>query len=119
MCERVETSAVRSQPIRRHQRRTPRPGEEIVQSQTKVWGNCMTMQGPRSSLKKFDYVNRPRITFQLRVLNDGVITEEILRTILAYCQETGLGADRSQGAGTFDVVAFERTSDTRRATRDK
>lgn len=70
----------------------------------------MTMQGPRSSLKLFDYIDQPTITFRLRVLNDGVFKEEMLKSILEYCQENGLGADRSQGFGQFDIVSFEKMS---------
>ena len=69
--------------------------------------HAMTMQGPRSSLKFCDYVLQPEIHFSLRVLNDGVVTEDYLKTLLEYAQENGLGADRSQDFGKFDLVEFE------------
>jgi hypothetical protein len=69
--------------------------------------HAMTMQGPRSSMKLFDFIDHPTVEFRLKVLNDGVFTPELLRDILDYCQENGLGADRSQGFGQFDVVSFE------------
>ena len=69
--------------------------------------HAMTMQGPRSSLKFCDYLLQPEIAFELRVLNDGVIKEEHLRTLLEYAQENGLGADRSQDFGKFDTVLFD------------
>lgn len=66
-----------------------------------------TMHGPRSSIKFCDYVIQPEISFQLRVLNDGLITEAYLRTLLEYAQENGLGADRSQDFGKFGITRFE------------
>jgi CRISPR/Cas system CSM-associated protein Csm4 (group 5 of RAMP superfamily) len=68
--------------------------------------HVMTAQGPRSSIKFFDYLNEPEIEFHLKVLKDNVVTESVLRTILEYAQENGLGADRSQGFGQFDLVEF-------------
>jgi hypothetical protein len=70
--------------------------------------HAMTAMGPRSSIKFFDYFNRPLIEFQLKVLNDGVVTEKQIQTILEYAQENGLGADRSQGEGQFDLVSLNR-----------
>lgn len=94
--------------IKPHKRRTSRTEDEIVHTLMKTRDSCMTMQGPRSSLKLFDYIDQPTITFRLRVLNDGVFKEEMLKVILEYCQENGLGADRSQGFGQFDIVSFSK-----------
>jgi len=69
--------------------------------------HVMTIKGPRSSIKTFDYVERPEICFDLKLLNDSVITMEHLKTILEYAQDNGLGADRSQDAGKFDLVGFK------------
>ena len=69
--------------------------------------HAMTMQGPRSSLKFCDFILQPEVSFRLRTLNDGLITGEYLRTLLEYAQENGLGADRSQDFGKFDVIKFE------------
>jgi hypothetical protein len=63
--------------------------------------HVMTAQGPRTALKRTDYVDNPVIECTLRVLDDGMITEKILRFILDHASENGLGTDRSQGAGTF------------------
>ena len=67
----------------------------------------MTIQGPRSALKRVDYVEQPTITFALRVLNDNLIGKEELEKVLEHGQHLGLGADRSQGYGKFDLVAIE------------
>lgn len=66
--------------------------------------HVMTAMGPRSSIKIFDFYKKPEISFQLLVLNDGIVTSEDLRTILEYGQENGLGADRSQGFGKFNLI---------------
>jgi hypothetical protein len=68
--------------------------------------HVMTAMGPRSSIKLFDYYEKPVIEFQLKVLVDGVVTKEHLKTILEYAQENGLGADRSQSFGQFDLLEF-------------
>jgi len=69
--------------------------------------HVMTAQGPRTSIKFFDYMEQPEISFTIKVLQDGVVKEEHLRTILEYAQDNGLGADRSQNFGQFDLVRFE------------
>lgn len=61
--------------------------------------HIMTRQGPRDALKRYDYVERPRITFQLKVLDDGDITEQYLHDMLEWLEEGGYGADRAQGMG--------------------
>lgn len=63
--------------------------------------HVMTAQGPRTALKRTDYVDHAKVTSNLRVLNDGLITDAILRDILDHASLNGMGTDRSQGAGTF------------------
>lgn len=74
--------------------------------------HVMTMQGPRSSIKFYDFFKESEIRFRLKVLTDDLITENDIKVMLAYAQENGLGADRSQGFGQFDVISFEKVSDT-------
>lgn len=69
--------------------------------------HVMTRQGPRSALKKFDYVEKPTITFRLEVLNDGIVTRHRLDTVLDYCAKNGLGAMRSQGEGVIETFKIE------------
>lgn len=69
--------------------------------------HVMTRQGPRSALKKFDYVEKPTITFQLEVLNDGVVTRKRLDAVLKYCAKNGLGAMRSQGEGVIGTFKIK------------
>ena len=67
----------------------------------------LSRQGPRSTKKFIDYVESPLISFSLRVLDDEVITEEMLRTIFEYGGTHGLGQERSQGWGRYRVVKLE------------
>lgn len=68
--------------------------------------SVMTMQGPRTSIKRFEYVEDVTLQFLVKVLDDDVVTEAQLVTILEYLQEGGIGADRSQGSGTFELIHF-------------
>jgi len=61
----------------------------------------MTRQGPRSTMKYVDYLVKPTLKFQLKVLDDGIITEEILKSIFEYGAIHGLGQERSQGWGRY------------------
>lgn len=71
----------------------------------------MTAQGPRSCLKRQDYVERPTLQFEIWVFTDPpqakrAISEAELVQILKHAQENGLGASRSQQFGKFDVIEF-------------
>lgn len=70
--------------------------------------HVMGPQGPRTSIKRCAYVDHAQVTFTVRVLNVVTLSEEHLLDILAFAQDLGLGADRSQGNGKFAVVGFER-----------
>jgi hypothetical protein len=61
----------------------------------------MTRQGPRSTIKYVDYLEKPTLSFELKTLNDGVITEGMLRVIFDYGSIHGLGQERSQGWGRY------------------
>ena len=70
-------------------------------------------KGDRSALKKADYVERVMLTFHIWVLGTHPsetrhVGEKELIRILAFSQENGLGGDRSQGEGKFDVLKFEK-----------
>lgn len=70
--------------------------------------HVMTMQGPRTALKRTDVCRKVSIRCTLKVLNDGIISEDILRAILEHASENGLGTDRSQGNGTFSYTLERR-----------
>jgi hypothetical protein len=67
----------------------------------------MTMKGPRSSLKTIDYVREPTLKFVLKVLDDGVIDRDILEAIFEYGGEHGMGQERSQDWGKYELVKLE------------
>jgi hypothetical protein len=69
--------------------------------------HAMTMKGPRSSLKTIDYVNKPTLRFKLMVLDDGVVDEKILRTIFEYGGVHGIGQERSQDWGRYELAKLE------------
>ncbi len=88
--------------------------------------HVMTFKGPRDALKRGMYVVKPQVAFELKVIkpifkpkpktedakapkkSPSHIEEDTLRTLFQVAQEIGLGADRSQGEGKFDLVKFER-----------
>ena len=61
----------------------------------------MTKKGPRSTIKYVDYLEKPVLTFRLNVLDDGVITDDILKAIFEYGSVHGMGQERSQGWGRY------------------
>lgn len=67
----------------------------------------MTPLGPRSDIKCFEYVDQPEIEFTVRVLN-GVVKDALNESHLEEILDAagcfmGLGADRSQGFGRFEI----------------
>lgn len=80
-----------------------RNGEQIREADGTIqrFIQVMTMKGPRSTMKFVDYVEKPELTFQLNVLDDGVIEDDILDAIFEYGAVHGLGQERSQGWGRY------------------
>jgi hypothetical protein len=73
--------------------------------------HVMTAQGPRTSIKRTEIVEGTEIEFTLRRRrgNDKTaVRERVLLGILDYCQSVGLGADRSQGCGEFEVISVDK-----------
>lgn len=67
--------------------------------------------GPVSSIKRHEFVHRPKITFDMIIataksVNEKISDDEIAKT-LVHASEHGMGACRSQGFGRFDVVSVE------------
>lgn len=79
--------------------------------------HVMTAQGPRTALKRVDFVEGARLNFQVWLLKTAAqekrhVGEDELVQILTMMQENGVGADRSQGGGKFDIVHFEMAEDS-------
>jgi len=73
--------------------------------------HVMTAQGPRTSIKRVEMVKGAEVTFTVRRRqgrDTQSVPEPTLLAILDYCQTLGLGADRSQGYGTFTVQSVEK-----------
>lgn len=77
--------------------------------------SVITPQGPRTSIKRFEYVERAEIAFRVKILaggvGNGLVDLEKLSDMLELGQDLGLGSDRSQGDGTFDVVSLAVVTD--------
>ena len=69
--------------------------------------HTITPKGPRSSLKTIDYVDKPTLKFKLKVLDEGVIDRDILEAIFEYGGEHGMGQERSQDWGKYELVKLE------------
>jgi hypothetical protein len=63
----------------------------------------MTRRGPRSTYKFIDYVEKPKLVFVLKVLDDGVINRAILEAIFEYGGTHGMGQERGQSWGRYEV----------------
>ncbi len=76
--------------------------------------HVMTAQGPRTSIKRSDYVNSPEIEFNIAVGTKD-LTEEVIVRLLAHSEVfEGLGASVSQHYGKYDILEFERLPDEKR-----
>lgn len=65
-------------------------------------------QGNITAVKIVEYVTKAVMKFELKVLNDGVVTKEILECIFTYGGEIkGLGQDRNIGWGRYDFELTE------------
>ncbi len=68
-------------------------------------------RGPVSSIKRHEYVVRPRLWFTIHVARAiaGKLPDEAIARTLYHFGEHGLGACRSQGFGRFDVQSVEES----------
>lgn len=64
-----------------------------------------TAQGPRSTIGKVEVVERPRVTFTVRV-RDDFLPEEAWARIWTVGEGIGLGADRGRSDGQFELVEW-------------
>ena len=71
--------------------------------------HVMTPRGERTSLKKTDVLREVELVFTIRRLNDSAVTEKALYALILYSSQVGIGADRSQGSGVFEVISVEKS----------
>jgi hypothetical protein len=62
-----------------------------------------TPQGPRSSIKVFQYINEPRIDFTLKVLGKS-IKQQDLETLFSYGGVHGYAGERGDGEGKYQFT---------------
>jgi CRISPR/Cas system CSM-associated protein Csm4 (group 5 of RAMP superfamily) len=74
--------------------------------------HVMTAQGPRNSIKRTDLVHGAEVEFTVRRVDDIAVPEKAFYAVLSYGRHVGLGADRSQGMGTFEVVSVEKSGES-------
>lgn len=105
--------------------KAPDGGSRIFLDRAKADGfdetpiHVTTPQGPRTALKRIDYVMGAVLNFHVWVLGTHAaetrhIGEDDLMRMLALAQENGLGADRSQGRGKLDVIEFEKVASAKK-----
>ena len=74
--------------------------------------HVMTRQGPRSALKRNDYVDKPRLCFVLKLLDEPnpEVDEDLLRSIFEYGGTHGIGAERGIGYGRYTLEKLEEVA---------
>ena len=66
---------------------------------------AMTMQGPRVSLARSDYVKEGlEIEFEIELIKNKEITWDIIEMLLSYGKYCGLGQFRNGSYGRFEVL---------------
>ena len=71
-------------------------------------------QGKRSILNRYDYVDKAKVKFIVRMLNTGInknfeiINEDELHTCFIYGQELGMLSCKSYEKGKYDLIKFNR-----------
>ena len=69
---------------------------------------AMTMQGPRISLARSDYVNAGlELTFEIILLDHKEIKPDIIKELLKYGELSGLGQFRNGGYGRFSILEIK------------
>lgn len=66
--------------------------------------NVITAQGPRTALKRVDFVAPEGLELRARVryLDAGIVDADLVGTLIEFMGWNGLGADRSLGSGQFE-----------------
>jgi len=71
--------------------------------------HVMTPKGPRSSIARVEYVNQPKLTFDLAV-HDNFLPLDAWGRIWERGEGIGIGADRGRSDGRFELLAFDKVS---------
>jgi len=65
---------------------------------------AMTMQGPRVTIARSEYIEPTTVEFEIKLLQNKEITFEIIDKLLEYGKLKGLGQWRNGGYGVFQVI---------------
>ncbi len=69
---------------------------------------AMTMQGPRVTLARSDYVRAGKeLDFEITLVQHKEVTEDLIKTLLEHGRLMGLGQFRNGGYGRFEVLSIE------------
>lgn len=69
---------------------------------------AMTMQGPRVTLARSDYIKEGKeIEFELQIVDNKEINTEIIREIFEYGKLSGLGQFRNGSYGRFEIMEYQ------------
>ncbi len=69
--------------------------------------HVMTLKGPRSSITRVEYVERPLIEFTLHV-HDDFLPMDAWGRIWERGEDIGIGSDRARSDGKFELLAFTK-----------
>ena len=89
-------------------------GGDIVQAHTGEFEqpvHVMTARGPRSALKRIQYVTDVFLNFTLKVLVNKEVTEDILQSVFEYGEIHGYGGERGMGEGRYRVEKFTKEAE--------
>jgi hypothetical protein len=88
--------------------------------------HVQTPQGPRSIIKRHDYIEGASIRFLIvlpaampEARSTAVLDDAVLAKLLVFATGDGLGCSRSQGFGTFEVTRFDKLTDVPWVRRTK
>ena len=70
-------------------------------------GTISGPQGKRSIMSQAEYVDRATISFDVKIARDSKEILDAIPELWVSMQDQGLGAMRSSGHGTFDLVSWE------------
>lgn len=68
------------------------------------------VQTPRygTAFKRNDYVSNVRIEFYIYYADVGFLSDKDFKRMMVLAQENGLGANRAEGMGKFDIIELEK-----------
>jgi hypothetical protein len=69
--------------------------------------HIVTPQGPRSAITVVDYVEKPKLSCTIRVMDD-FLPPEAWGRIWSILENIGLGTDRARSDGKFELIGWDK-----------